>query len=83
MEYNIAILISGRGSNMLNIIRASKNKEIKSKIITVISQNPNAAGLQKAEREKKGVDETSSSSSLVPSGKWAGSRGQIVKILKS
>ncbi len=52
MEYNIAILISGRGSNMLNIIRASKNKEIKSKIITVISQNPNAAGLQKAEREK-------------------------------
>ena len=34
----------------------------------------------KTER-KKGGDETSST--LVPSGKWAGSRGQIVKILKS
>ena len=39
MEYNLGILISGNGSNMLNIIEATKKKLIKSKVATVVSNN--------------------------------------------
>ena len=42
MEFNLAILISGRGSNMLNIVEASKHKKIKSKVKIVISNNTNS-----------------------------------------
>ena len=48
MEFKIAILISGSGSNMLNIIKASQSGEIKSKIVTVISNKSNALGIKKA-----------------------------------
>ena len=48
MEFKIAILISGNGSNMLNIIKASQSGEIKSKIVTVISNKSNALGIKKA-----------------------------------
>ena len=48
MEYKIAILISGNGSNMLNILNACKKREIKSKVLTVVSNNPNSKGLEKA-----------------------------------
>ena len=54
MEYKLGILISGNGSNMLNIIEASKKKLIKSKVATVVSNNPLALGIQKA--SKKGID---------------------------
>lgn len=54
MGYNIGILISGNGSNMLSIIEASKKKLIKSKIATVVSNNPLALGIQKA--SKIGID---------------------------
>ena len=54
MGYNLGILISGNGSNMLNIIEASKKKIIKSKIATVISNNPSALGIKEA--SKKGID---------------------------
>ncbi len=54
MGYNLGILISGNGSNMLNIIEASKKKIIKSKIATVISNNPRALGIKEA--SKKGID---------------------------
>ena len=46
MELNLAILISGRGSNMLNIVDASKKKRIKSKVKIVISNNSNSDGLK-------------------------------------
>ena len=48
MEFKIAILISGNGSNMLNIIKASQGGEIKSKIVTVISNKINVLGIKKA-----------------------------------
>lgn len=54
MGFNIAILISGKGSNMTNIVNASQKKEINSKIITVISDNPGAEGIKKA--KKFGLD---------------------------
>ena len=54
MGYNLGILISGNGSNMLNIIEATKKKLIKSKVATVVSNNPLALGIQKA--SNKGVD---------------------------
>jgi len=50
MGFNLAILISGRGSNMLNIVRACKNGELNSNVATVISNNPDSDGLQKAKR---------------------------------
>ena len=50
MAFNIGILISGNGSNMLNIIRASKSSEINSKIVTVVSNNSDALGIKKAKR---------------------------------
>ena len=54
MEYNLGILISGNGSNMLNIIEATKKKKIKSKFATVVSNNPMASGIKRA--SEKGVD---------------------------
>ncbi len=54
MGYKLGILISGNGSNMLNIIEASKQKLIKSKVATVVSNNPLALGIKKA--SKKGID---------------------------
>ena len=54
MEYNLGILISGNGSNMLNIIEATKKKLIKSKVATVVSNNPMALGIKTA--SKKGID---------------------------
>ncbi|HEY2867127.1 MAG TPA: phosphoribosylglycinamide formyltransferase [Pyrinomonadaceae bacterium] len=52
---NIGILISGRGSNMVALIDAVKNGEILgSEIAVVISDKPNAAGLEKA--RERGVD---------------------------
>ncbi len=54
MEYNLGILISGNGSNMLNIIEATQKKLIKSRVATVISNNPMALGIKRA--SKKGID---------------------------
>jgi phosphoribosylglycinamide formyltransferase 1 len=54
---NIAILISGRGSNMVALIDAVRSGEIPgSEIAVVISDKPNAAGLEKArERNVKTI----------------------------
>ncbi len=52
---NIGILISGRGSNMVALIDAVKSGEIPdSKVAVVISDKPDAAGLQKA--AERGVE---------------------------
>lgn len=43
-----AILISGRGSNMVSLIKAAKAKDYPADISLVISNQPDAAGLEKA-----------------------------------
>ncbi len=45
---NIAILISGTGSNMQAFIDACKSDELDARISIVISNNPDAPGLQRA-----------------------------------
>lgn len=52
MGFKIAILISGRGSNMLNIIEACNNKKLYSSVNLVVSNRPNAVGLKVASKYK-------------------------------
>ena len=49
---NIAVFISGRGSNLKSLIKYSKKKNSLIKIILVISNNPDAEGLKYASRSK-------------------------------
>jgi phosphoribosylglycinamide formyltransferase-1 len=44
----VAILISGRGSNMVALIAAAKDQAYPAEIVVVISNDPAAAGLQRA-----------------------------------
>jgi phosphoribosylglycinamide formyltransferase-1 len=46
MRTRVGVLISGRGSNMEALIRASKNPSYPAEIATVVSNRPEAAGLQ-------------------------------------
>ena len=52
MGFKIAILISGRGSNMLNIIEACNNKKLYSSVNLVVSNRPNAVWLKVANKYK-------------------------------
>ena len=52
MGFNLGILISGRGSNMLNIVNASQTGLISSKVKIVISNNKNSDGIEKAKKKK-------------------------------
>ena len=52
MEFRIGILISGHGSNMLNIIDACEEKRLKSKVVLVISDTLDAGGINKAIKRK-------------------------------
>ena len=56
MGFNLAILISGKGSNMLNIVEACNKKILSSKVKIVVSNNKNSSGLAKV--KKKGVKTT-------------------------
>lgn len=47
---NIAVLISGSGSNLQALIDAVNNKEINGRIKVVISSNPDAYGLTRAKK---------------------------------
>ena len=49
---NIAVFISGRGSNLKYLIKYSNKKNSLIKIVLVISNNPNARGLQYASKSK-------------------------------
>ena len=49
---NIAIFISGRGSNLKSLIKASKKKNSLFKILLVVSNNPKAIGLKHAIKSK-------------------------------
>lgn len=48
----VAILISGRGANMAALIEAAKKRDYPAEITVVISNQADAAGLQRAAREK-------------------------------
>src|SRR5665213_1550841 len=49
MKRRVAILISGRGSNMVALIEASKVADFPAEIVAVISNKADAGGLAKAE----------------------------------
>ena len=44
---NIGIMISGKGANMLNIVKACHEKKIQANVKIVISNNPDSKGLKK------------------------------------
>jgi phosphoribosylglycinamide formyltransferase-1 len=48
MKRRVAILISGRGSNMAALIEAAKAPDFPAEIVTVISNRTDAGGLEKA-----------------------------------
>src|SRR6478609_5025937 len=48
MKRRVAILISGRGSNMAALIEAAKQADFPAEIVAVISNRTDAAGLEKA-----------------------------------
>ena len=48
MKRRVAILISGRGSNMAALIEAAKAPDFPAEIVSVISNRTDAAGLEKA-----------------------------------
>jgi phosphoribosylglycinamide formyltransferase 1 len=48
MKRRVAILISGRGSNMAALIDAARLADFPAEIVAVISNRPDAAGLEKA-----------------------------------
>jgi phosphoribosylglycinamide formyltransferase-1 len=49
MKRRVAILISGRGSNMAALIAAARAKDFPAEIVVVISNRADAGGLQRAE----------------------------------
>ena len=56
---NVAVLISGRGSNLENLIKRSKDHNSRYKISLVVSNNSNALGLKFADKfniKKKIID---------------------------
>ena len=45
MKRRVAILISGRGSNMMALVEAARNRDYPAEIVSVISSRPEAPGL--------------------------------------
>lgn len=54
MKKRIAILISGRGSNMQSLIQAASKADYPAEIIGIISNNPDAKGIESA--DKQGIE---------------------------
>ena len=50
-KIRVAILISGRGSNMIKLIEASRRDNFPAEIVVVGSNNPNALGLEYAKSQ--------------------------------
>jgi phosphoribosylglycinamide formyltransferase-1 len=48
MKKRVAVLISGRGSNMIALIEAAKERDYPAEIVLVVSNRPDAAGLARA-----------------------------------
>ena len=51
-KINLCVLISGRGSNLLSIIKSCREKDFPAKVKLIISNKPNAPGLQYAKKYK-------------------------------
>ena len=49
-KINLCILISGRGSNLLSIIKNCRKKDFPAKVKLIVSNNPKAPGLQYAKK---------------------------------
>lgn len=56
MKRRVAILISGRGSNMAALLRAAAQSDFPAEIAVVISNRADAAGLQKAQESGVAVE---------------------------
>jgi phosphoribosylglycinamide formyltransferase-1 len=50
MKKRVAVLISGRGSNMTALIEAAKAKDYPAEIVVVVSNRPDAPGLTRAQQ---------------------------------
>ena len=50
MKRRVAILISGRGSNMAALIEGARGTDFPAEIVLVLSNKPDAAGLDRARR---------------------------------
>jgi phosphoribosylglycinamide formyltransferase-1 len=50
-QKRVAVLISGRGSNMVALIEAAKAKDYPAEIVLVVSNVPDAAGLDRARQD--------------------------------
>ena len=53
MGFNLAILISGNGSNMLNILEACEKNILSSNVKVVITNNKNSKGIKAAKKKTK------------------------------
>ncbi len=51
IKKRVAVLISGRGSNMVALIEAAKAKDYPAEIVLVVSNVPDAAGLDRARQD--------------------------------
>ena len=51
VKKRVAVLISGRGSNMAALIEAAKERSYPAEIALVVSNRPDAAGLARADAE--------------------------------
>ena len=49
MKKRVAILISGRGSNMMALVEAARAPDYPAEMALVISNRPDAPGLQRAQ----------------------------------
>jgi phosphoribosylglycinamide formyltransferase-1 len=49
LKKRVAVLISGRGSNMVALIEAAKEQSYPAEVVLVVSNRPDAAGLAKAD----------------------------------
>src|SRR5882757_7002147 len=76
MKRRVAILISGRGSNMAALIAAAEAKDFPAEIVVVISNRADAGGLQKA--EASGVATVS-----IESKRFGGDRAAFEAVLQS
>ena len=52
LKKNIAVFISGRGSNLKSIVRYSSKKKTTYKVKVIISNKPNVQGLLFAKKQK-------------------------------
>jgi formyltetrahydrofolate-dependent phosphoribosylglycinamide formyltransferase len=48
MKRRVAVLISGRGSNMVSLVAAARANDYPAEIVLVLSNRPDAAGLERA-----------------------------------